>query len=337
MPNNLATVQRVHEKITLSDGSISYGVLGLNAYYLDTGGGPPQLGDLVCLILQNSSCPNWTLFSKLANDKFIVKPKTFDGILQRGLVISLNSILYATGISRFNEGDNLTDSLGLSYYEQEYFDGQLKNIPPILSVTSSLNKPIGFETLPTIDILFEGHDLYVTEWLDGVRITVWDDGMLPIKIAIEEKKITKDNSVYPQIIQVLEESGVLSLVSHERMFKGVLVGPGVHHNPYQLKKLEVYWYDIVLYASTTVYDKSIKFNYMAQNKLTPVPLIRDCIKIEKGFRPGHHLQFSYINGSIPCKGGIYRSTHFTPTVLLGGDLIFSSRSASYMRMVEKIC
>ena len=80
-----------------------------------------NVGDLVCFIEPDSKVPAIPMFEFLKDRKYIVKTIKLRKQISQGLVIPLREIEknFKTDTSKFKEGDDVTDLLGIKKYDPQ--------------------------------------------------------------------------------------------------------------------------------------------------------------------------------------------------------------------------
>lgn len=214
----------------------------------------------------------------LDKEGFRLRTIKLRGQVSQGLILPLNTLE-----GEFNEGDDVTELMGIIKYE-----------PPIDSSLSGIAKgdfPSYIEKTDEERIqnltqkfdLFKNRKFYATEKLDGTSTTYYvKDGVFGVctrSLELEtpkddenlstQWKIAKENNLEEQLVSYYRETNINIAI------QGEIIGFGIQKNNYKLNKQELYIFnvfDIDNFRKLGIED--IKFFSQIFN-LKTVPIIRE--------------------------------------------------------------
>lgn len=189
------------------------------------------------------------------------------GEISQGLILPLSIISEIrhgknpAAESFFKEGDDLTEELGVTKWEQElaaHLRGQVVGqFPVFISKTDETR----IQSCPSVLTKNVGLRCFSTEKLDGSSTTVFyvprDTPGLPAKylektedewifgVCSRNLCVAKaDDNAFWKAAEILDLESKLKAHGAPIALQGELVGPGVQNNKLQLKSLTVYWFNV---------------------------------------------------------------------------------------------
>lgn len=212
-----------------------------------------NVGDLVCFFEIDSVLPPSEKYAFLEKTNWRVKSCRLRGCLSQGLVLPLSILpetIFSTSgdavfvnVENLQEGDDVTDALGIIKYEPPVsasLGGQIKgNFPGFLHKTDTDRIQSNTRLLHQyIGVTFIAH-----EKLDGSSMTVYyRDGEFGVCSRNLDIKESDDNSFW-QVAKKYDLPNKLAALGNYSI-QGELIGPGVQKNKYALKELDFRVFDV---------------------------------------------------------------------------------------------
>ena len=259
---------------------------------------------------------------------FVLKTMRFKGVLSQGLIMPLDVVLSAFGISLpsnvfgielpalLDDGFDLTELLNVKKYEKPVpacLGGEvLGNFPSFIPKTDEERiQNINQEFLENMML----DKIYVTEKIDGTSITVYikDTHVGVCGRNYEFKETTQNSYNYAVKNYKLREKLLAFKAEEDRniALQGELIGPGIQGNHYNLNDVRILWfsgYDI---------DKQKRMDFaefqsiLDRFKLTLVPIVGCTIHQTDKTNPSKWIEFadgkSKLDPSVIREGIVVRS------------------------------
>lgn len=244
-----------------------------------------QVGDLVLIVRYDSIVPNIPMFGFMEQFKFRVKVKKFNGndgsVYSQVIVIPLSMVKEHLGEQIFEEGQDLTDALGVKKYIPQKISGQgsafgkmrRKGFFPthLVSKTDEIN---GCSKVRLLEEL-KGKPYVITVKCDGSSFTAVQKD-LDLLICSRNNALIEDtdNAFWQQAIRYnLKE--IISEKNPSIALQGELCGPKIQENKMQLSENDLYIFNV--YDLSTGQRRMMDFysakQFCEENNLKQVPVV----------------------------------------------------------------
>ncbi len=212
-----------------------------------------KVGDLVLVVRYDSLLPELPMFEFMRNSKFRVKPKKFntdDGPLYSQVIaIPLSLVKEHLGDVALNEGDDLTDVLGVTKYIPKQSGGgsafgkmrRMGYFPSdIVSKTDETNACSKVKLLDEI----MGCPYYISMKCDGSSLTaLMKDGKFLVCSRNNVLAEEKDNTFW-QIAKKYNLKSILE-ANPNIIIQGELCGPKIQGNKMGLKEADLFVFNVI--------------------------------------------------------------------------------------------
>lgn len=307
MERKLASVQKIisTSPIEGADRIEIANVLGWQCVTQKSNGFKP--GDLVCYFEIDSLIPlNHPQFEFLRKkvDQGAARIKTIKlkGKFAQGLILPLSvieEVLKANKVDvvNFNEGDDLTDLLGVTKWEPEIpaqLAGQVVGLfPSFVSKTDETR----IQSCPSILEYHKGTKMYVTEKIDGSSITVFyvprNQPGLPSKylegnddewifgVCSRNLCVAKtEGNAYWKAVEMLDLEQKLKNYGKPIVLQGELHGTGIQKNKLGLTSLRIAWFNVGDPTDRTMKSKDEFLSILKELDLTSVPILHHGLPLD---------------------------------------------------------
>ncbi len=299
MERKLASIQRIigTSPIEGADRIEIANVLGWQCVTQKSNNFKP--GDLVVYFEIDSLIPitGWSSFLQKKPEQTEARLKTIKlkGQFSQGLILPISTIEVEgkpLDPSKFNEGDDLTDLLGIKKWEPEIpaqLRGQVIGLfPGFVSKTDETR----IQSCPSVLEKNKGLVCFVTEKVDGSSITVFrvprNTPGLPVKylegnddewiFGVCSKNLcvayAEDNAFW-KAVELLDLKTKLETYGKPIVLQGELYGQGIQKNKLQLTSLRIGWFNVVDPLTRRYFDFEEFKNTINELALTTVPILDD--------------------------------------------------------------
>ena len=196
---------------------------------------------------------------------FRIRTMTLRGCLSQGLLMPLASL----GLSDVNEGDDLTERLGVTKYEPPPPSGMGEWRGPFPGIVPKTDEQRVQSTPGVLDEL-RGKPFVATVKMDGTSATfVMVDGEL--HVCGRNHSILEGENLYWFVAKKRRIADVLSR-HPELAIQGEVVGPGIQKNPVGLKEKDLFVFNVYDVREGRHHGDAELRTFCATNGLECVPL-----------------------------------------------------------------
>lgn len=254
-------------------------------------------GDLVVYFEIDSLIPirAWSAFLQKKPEQTEARLKTIKlkGQVSQGLILPISAIEVdgiALDPSKYNEGDDITDLLGITKWEAEIpaqLRGQVVGLfPAFISKTDETR----IQSCPSVLEKNKGLECFITEKVDGSSITVFmvprDTPGLPVKYLEnnEDEYIfgvcsrnlcvahAEDNAFW-KAVEILDLENKLKAYGKPIVLQGELYGQGVQRNKLQELSLKIAWFNVADPLTRRYFNFDEFKQTIEELGLTTVPIV----------------------------------------------------------------
>lgn len=259
-------------------------------------------------------------------ENFRIRTKRLRGALSQGLFMPLATF----GLTGVDEGEDVTERLGVSKYE-----------PPVPRGMGDFNAPFpGFlpktdelrvQSVPTVIDELRGHPYVVTMKYDGTSSTFCIDPRTGEFHACGRNfSIIEGNNLYWRIVHKYDLKRILSESPHLAV-QGEIVGPGVQKNPLGLVESSWFAFNVYDIPQARYLDHDQAREFLGRVGLPSV----DVLESGDAFAHSQESLLALAEGKYPGtsnerEGIVIRSRHEMRSDVLAGRMSFKAISNRYL-------
>ena len=295
MERKLASVQKI-KNLEPIEGRDRIELATVEGWKVIVSKGDFKIGDLCVYIEIDSILPERPEFEQARKRSNRIRTMKMAGIYSQGIVYPMFILPNHT----WNEGDDVTEILGITKYD-EYAGEEPVGVSKFKKKYNKFQlfwhkifglpqrKKGGFTTLVSKtdetrvqnipEVLEYKEPVVVTEKVDGCSMTATiETTFLSYKFNLYSRNLHlgKDNSHYWKAAEMYDLKDRMELMLEENggkwlAIQGEVAGPGIQGNPYKLKDIDFYVFNIIDAAGRWGTEKMVEWCY--RYGLTPVPVI----------------------------------------------------------------
>lgn len=244
-----------------------------------------QVGDLVLVVRYDSVVPNIPMFDFMEQFKFRVKVKKFNGnegpVYSQVIVIPLSMVKDHLGDQPFEEGQDLTDTLGVIKYIPQKISGRgssfgkmrRKGFFPthLISKTDEIN---GCSKVRLLEEL-KGKPYVITVKCDGSSLTAVQKDLDLLICSRNNTLIEDPDNAFWQQANRYNLKEVISQKNPHIALQGELCGPKIQENRMKLSENDLYIFNVYSLAEgkRQMLDFYAAKQFCEENGLKQVPVI----------------------------------------------------------------
>lgn len=268
------------------------------------GKGDFKVGDRCVYIEIDSVLPDRPEFEQARKRSNRVRTMKMAGVFSQGIVYPLTILPnmiddHTISYNQYHEGDDVTNLLGITKYDEyageepkvgvtkkQYNKFQLfwyklfgfpqKKKGGFSSLVSKTDE-VRIQNVP--EALQDKNPVVVTEKVDGCSMTVTLENTFfsnKFNVYSRNLKVEKDNSHYWRAVEMYDLKSRMELMLEENggkwiAIQGEVAGPAIQKNPYQLKDIDFFIFNIIDPSGRWSTEKMFEWCY--RYGLTPVPIV----------------------------------------------------------------
>lgn len=257
-------------------------------------------------------------------EKFRIRTMTLRGTLSQGLLVPLKDL----GLAGVDEGEDLTERLGVTKYEPPAPSGMGEYRGPFPGVVPKTDEQ-RVQSAPGVLAELFGKPFVATVKMDGTSSTfVMVDGAL--HACGRNHSILEGDNLYWYVAKKRRLADVLSRAPHLAI-QGEVVGPGIQKNPAGLKDKDLFVFNVYDVRAGRHFGDAELRAFCAEHALEPVPIafegerfdesVESLLAKAEGLYPGTKNQ---------REGIVVRPREELRSEVLAGRLSFKAISNKYL-------
>ena len=295
MERKLASVQKI-KNLEPIEGRDRIMLATVEGWKVIVGKQDFKVGDLCIYIEIDSVLPDRPEFEQARKRSNRIRTMKMAGVYSQGIVYPM-SILPS---GNWKEGDDVTAILGITKYDEyageesvgvsnlkkkynkfqllwyKFFGFPQRKKGGFTSLVSKTDE-IRIQNIP--EALKNKEPVIVTEKVDGMSMTVTLERTFfsdKFNVYSRNLRVGKDNSAYWKAAETYDLEDRMSLMLEENggrwlAIQGEVAGPSIQKNPYQLKEVDFFVFNIIDSSGRWGTEKMVEWCY--RYGLTPVPVL----------------------------------------------------------------
>lgn len=303
MERKLASIQRIIE-ITPIEGRDRIVLATVKGWKVIVKKDEFKVGDLCVYVEIDSVLPEKPEFEFMRSKNFRVKTMKMAGVYSQGIVFPLYILPnmiddHTVSYNQYHEGDDVTAILGIKKYD-EYAGEESVGVSKSKKKYNKFQllwyklfgfpqrKKGGFTTLVSKtdetriqnipEALLIKEPVIVTEKVDGMSCTVTIERTFfgtKFNVYSRNLKVNKDNSAYWKVVEMYDLEDRMGIMLNDLGVKwlaiqGEVAGPGIQKNPYGLKDVDFFVFNIITPTGRWGTEEMAKWCYNYGLSVVPI-------------------------------------------------------------------
>lgn len=299
MSEQLATIKRIDTVTTINSQA---DIITVDDWTVVVSADTFAAGQLVLYIQPNSWVPNSLLpvQQPSVHNNILghaVETQLLHGHVSSGIVLPLQQQVTVAGQIHYisvagtkhavYENDDVTTLLEVTPYDNISVS---LNTGPVYPYFPSFIHPTSIEQVQNCQeqyAVWKDNAEYkwqVTEAVRGAAVTVFINNDIPGVCSATENFISNSDNSYWAIAERYKLHQAIASTDKNLALQGVIVGPGVDDNRYQLKNLEFMLFRVYNIHTMEVYSPHQCYEFASSMNIPHVPLVVDSLVIEESVR-----------------------------------------------------